>query len=160
MGLNAFMTRLAAILALLAIAAGSHAAAQDFESYQQRQRDLVGLAAVFGDLHHVRRYCDPRAEADVWRERMKKIIELEAPLAEAREEMVAAFNRSYRSAQRRFPRCDRRARDYAAARAAQGDEIVNRLKAPLYEAMEQETSPFAVGGAPETSATIDPIRQR
>lgn len=154
------MTRLAAIsAALITCAAAFAAAAQDYETYQQRQRDLVGLSAVFGDLHHIRRYCDPRYEADVWRERMKRIIELEAPLPEAREEMVAAFNQAYRSAQRRFARCDRRARDYAAGRAAQGDEIVERLKAPLYDALAQESDPFALTDAPDANAAIEPLRR-
>lgn len=155
------MKSIVAMLAAFAIAAGlSAAAAQNYETYQQRQRDLVGLSAVFGDLHHIRRYCDPRHEADVWRERMKNIIELEAPLPEAREEMVAAFNRAYRSAQRRFPGCDRGARDYAAARAAQGDEIVERLKAPLYEALAQESDPFALTDAPNANAADEPVHRR
>ena len=80
---------------------------------------------------------------------MKTLIELEAPLPDARQEMIAAFNRSYRTAQRRHPLCDRGARDYAAAQAARAETLVARLTAPLYEALEQGEAPiFAV--SPET----------
>ena len=43
----------------------------------------------------------------------------------------------------RYPSCDRRARDYAAARAAQGDAIVRRLAQPLIEA-ERNAGPLIV----------------
>ncbi len=129
-------TGFAAAIILAALSTG--AAAQDLARYQQRQKDLVAVSAVFGTLHHVRRTCEPRLEADAWRERMKKLVELEEPQPAAREEMVASFNKAYRDAQRRHPVCDRRARDYAAARAAQGDAIIARLTAPLYEVMAED----------------------
>ncbi len=125
---------IAAVLLLLAPAVFSAPAwSQDLESYQQRQRDLASLATLFGELHHLRRSCEPRLEGDIWRERMKKMIELEEPQADEREALVQQFNKGYRGAQQRFPSCDRRARDYAAGRAAQGDEIVMRLSAALRE---------------------------
>jgi uncharacterized protein (TIGR02301 family) len=110
--------------------------AQDLEAYQQRQQDLSALAELFGELHHLRRTCDPGFEADVWRERMKKMIDLEEPQATEREALVQQFNKGYRAAQSRHPSCDRRARDYAAARAAQGDVVVDRLANALRDREE------------------------
>ena len=130
--------RTATLIAACFAAFAATANAQDFAAHQQRQQDLVALSGVFGTLHHIRRYCEPRAEADVWRERMKTMIELEAPQPAAREDMVRAFNRSYRNAQRRFPDCGRRARDHAASRALQADAIVERLTTPLYETASQD----------------------
>lgn len=138
-------------LALLA-APFSMASAQDLETYQQRQRDLSALAELFGELHHLRRTCDPRYEADVWRERMKKMIELEEPQDAEREQLVQGFNKGYRNAQRRYPGCDRRARDYAAGRAAQGDAIVTRLTEALRQEQEAESftaSPYVITPATE-----------
>ncbi len=109
------------------------AAAQDFNDYQVRKTDLVLLSSIFGELHHIRRHCDPRMEGDIWRTRMKKLVDLEEPQASAREEMVAAFNKSYRAAQDHFPTCSRQSRDHAAARAARGDAIIERLTASLVE---------------------------
>lgn len=105
--------------------------AQSLEAYQQRQADLSALASIFGELHHIRRTCEPRHEADIWRERMKKLIELEDPPQDPRVAMSASFNRGYNSAVRRFPSCNRRARDYAAARAATGDALIKQLSQSL-----------------------------
>ena len=133
---------IAALIAVLPLA--GHA--QDLQSYQQRQTDLANLAGLFGELHHIRRTCEPRYEADVWRDRMKKLISLEEPQSSEREAMVQQFNKGYRDARSRFSSCNRRARDYAASRAAQGDVIVSRLTEALHEA-EDETfgaSPYVL----------------
>lgn len=108
------------------------AAAQD--NYDARRAALVGLSEIFGELHHIRRMCEPGREADAWRNRMKRLIDLEQPAFDLREEMVAAFNGGYVSAQRNFPYCDRDAEDHAAARAANGEALVASLAAPLFAA--------------------------
>lgn len=131
------------VIAAFLMSLGS-AAAQDLETYQQRQRDLAALAELFGEMHHIRRTCEPRFEADVWRERMKQLIELEEPQAQEREALVQQFNKGYRGAQSRFPACDRRARDYAAARAAQGDAVVRRLSEALLEEDLAIASPYLI----------------
>ena len=126
---------LVALFGVSALTATTHA--QTFEDYQQHQSDLVALAAVFGELHHIRRNCDPRREADTWRERMKQLVELEEPQPAAREEMVAAFNKGYRNAQQRYRTCNRNARDQGARRAALGEAIVERLASELVAAQEE-----------------------
>lgn len=141
----------AAALLLIGLNAAS---AQTFDDYQQRQSDLVALSALFGELHHIRRHCDPRLEGDIWRERMKTLVELEEPQSAAREEMVAAFNKGYRGAQQRFSSCNRNARDHAAARAAQGEMIVERLTEPLVEAAAAERAAQEEGFVDE--ARFDP----
>lgn len=125
------------IAAFIAASLSQAASAQTFDDYQVRQSDLAALSSIFGELHHIRRTCEPRLEADVWRDRMKKLVELEEPQAAGREQMVAAFNKGYRAAQQYFPSCTRRARDHAAARAVRGEAIIDRLTEPLYEAMSE-----------------------
>ncbi len=120
------------------------AAAQSYEEYVERQRDLTVISAIFGEMHHIRRTCDPRYEADVWRERMKQLITLEEPDEQFREQLVAQFNDGYRKAQRAFSGCDRRARDYAAARAAQGEGIIRRLTASLEEEEQFVDGPLLI----------------
>jgi uncharacterized protein (TIGR02301 family) len=122
---------------LFAVAAVTPAVAQEGD-YGARKRSLVSLAQIFGELHHVRRTCDPDREADVWRNRMKRLIDLEEPSFDVRERMVGAFNDGYLSAQARFPYCDRDAEDYAAARAYAGEALVSNLTAPLYAAERGE----------------------
>jgi uncharacterized protein (TIGR02301 family) len=125
--------------------------------YQSRHRELVTLAGIFGELHHIRRSCDPRREADTWRDRMKKLVDLEEPRDVARNEMVASFNEAYSNAQNRFAGCDRDARDHAARRASEGDAIVVRLMAPLYEAVSEDGDLPAVWRG--TEAPVTEIRQ-
>lgn len=124
-------------LVLLVLIAAAPALAQEGD-YGARQRGLVSLAQIFGELHHIRRTCDPDREADIWRNRMKRLIDLEEPSFDVREQMVAAFNDGYVSAQSRFPYCDRGAEDFAAARAYAGEALVSNLTAPLFAAERGE----------------------
>lgn len=124
-------------LVLLVLIAAAPALAQEGD-YGARQRGLVSLAQIFGELHHIRRTCDPDREADIWRNRMKRLIDFEEPSFDVREQMVAAFNDGYVSAQSRFPYCDRGAEDYAAARAYAGEALVSNLTAPLFAAERGE----------------------
>jgi uncharacterized protein (TIGR02301 family) len=125
------------LLLLFLVGASAPAAAQEGD-YGARQRGLVSLSQIFGELHHIRRTCDPGREADAWRNRTMRLIELEAPAFEAREQMVAAFNDGYVSAQARFPACDRTASDYAAARAYAGEALISNLTAALFAAERSE----------------------
>ncbi len=147
---------LAALISVSSVATLTHA--QTLDDYQQHQSDLVALSAVFGELHHIRRQCDPRREGDIWRERMKQLVELEGPQPAAREEMVAAFNKGYRNAQQRFRTCSRNARDQAATRAALGEAIVERLVDELTAAQEDE----ALNNGPLLlqPSSPQPIRER
>ena len=120
-----------AFLATLTLAGAALAQSHTANEYQQRQDDLVELASVFGELHHIRRICEPRLESDIWRDRMKQLVDLEQPGFDAREEMVKRFNDGYRNAGDHFPSCTRRARDHAAARAVFARRLVGRLSAPL-----------------------------
>ncbi len=128
---------LIAILILATPVSTQEVAAQESE-WRDRQTALSGLAQIYGELHHIRRMCEPRDEADVWRDSMKKLIELEEPSFDVREAMVKAFNAGYSAAQNRYSYCDRQAEDFAAARAAQGDAYIRSLTAPLYEAMRDD----------------------
>lgn len=124
------------ILIILTVFLSLPAAAED--DYEARRAALTGLSRIFGELHHIRRLCEPEREGDFWRERMKSLIALEQPSFDLREEMVGSFNDGYASAQSRFPYCDRGAEDYAAARALAGEAIVSNLTGPLYEAERGE----------------------
>ena len=128
------------VLALLFALAATPAPAQRID-YVQRAQDLESLSRVFGELHHIRRLCEPRREAEVWRNRMRKLVELEQPQPALRDRMVAAFNAGFRDVEARFEFCDEDARDYAAASAAQADAIVMRLTQPLYESLSQSGDP-------------------
>lgn len=132
----------AAFLVALATPAGA----------QSRGGDLQTLSRIFGELHHIRRTCEPEREADAWRNRMRRLVELEQPSAELRSRMVEAFNGGFRAAQERFPYCDRDARNAAAAAAASAEDVTQRLMAPLYDSLADQ-------GIVPPPATTTPIPQ-
>lgn len=134
------------ILIILTVFLSLPAAAED--DYEARRAALTGLSRIFGELHHIRRLCEPEREGDIWRDRMKSLIDLEQPSFDLREEMVGSFNDGYTSAQSRFAYCDRDAEDYAAARALAGEAIVSMLTASIYaeERGEEDESVNVVRG--------------
>ncbi len=107
-----------AAVAMCAAAAPAQAARPD---------DLTALAEVFGELHHVRRLCEPRREGDLWRERMKQLVRLEQPTAKLRGRLVSSFNAGFRNAQGRFSKCDRAAEQFTETRAAEGAALAAKL---------------------------------
>ncbi len=124
------------LLVAFALLLASPSWAQD--DFDARRHALTSLSTIFGELHHIRRMCDPDREGDLWRDQMKRLIDLEQPSFDLRDEMVGAFNAGYASAQDRFSFCDNDAEDYAAARAASGGALVDNLSAPLYAAARGE----------------------
>ena len=145
------MKRLLVIILSTCIALTGASAAQTFEDYRTRKANLIALAGIFGDLHHVRRMCEPAREADIWRNRMKSLITLEDPDDNGRAELVKTFNEKFRSARGRYRVCDRNARDFAAARAQEGDRLVNALIEPLHAAIERDaTRDASIDGANAT----------
>ncbi|MEO1015120.1 MAG: TIGR02301 family protein [Pseudomonadota bacterium] len=118
MGIRRLSIGIFGALAACVLAAPAHAARPD---------ELVALSAVFGELHHVRRMCEPKREGDLWRERMKQLVRLEQPTAKLRRRLVASFNDGFRSAQERYSECDRAAERFAEGRAGLGAEIAAKL---------------------------------
>ena len=59
--------------------------------------DLMRLSEILGSMHYLRGLCNPE-EKDRWREKMQKLIALEAGKEPQRKQkLTAAFNRGYRS---------------------------------------------------------------
>jgi len=130
------------VLAFCSVLLATPVSAQ--ETFEARASNLAGLSRIFGELHHIRRMCDPDREGDVWRDRMKRLIDLEQPSFDLRERLVRAFNEGYTLAQDRFSYCDNDAEDYAAARASVGEALVSNLTAPLYSAERGFDDPSVV----------------
>lgn len=136
--------------AVFVVASGAAAAAG-------RGDDLKSLARIFGQLHHIRRTCEPQREADVWRDRMRRMIELEEPYPTLRTEMIEAFNGGFRDAQARFPYCDRDARDAAAASARDAEDVTTRLITPLYDSLsDQSSAPVSADNVVPSGAPLQP----
>ncbi|MEL6790897.1 MAG: TIGR02301 family protein [Pseudomonadota bacterium] len=131
MSFNRPLLLLVAILATMAPLTWSPPVARgmvvQYEAYVQRQQDLIALAGIFGQLHYLRRTCNPKREANIWRERMQTLIELEQPDRDTHFQMVTRFNEGFDAMGQEFPTCTREAQRRSKDLAFEGNAIVQRL---------------------------------
>lgn len=69
--------------------------------YEQK---LERLAEILGALHYLRGLCVP-AEAQIWRQEMAQLIEVEAPGPDRRDRLVQAFNRGQSAFRESYRTC-------------------------------------------------------
>jgi uncharacterized protein (TIGR02301 family) len=67
-------------------------------------RDLQRLSEILGSLHFLRGICGAN-EGQKWRNEAQALIDAEAPSGERHEQMIASFNRGYRSFQQSYRTC-------------------------------------------------------
>ncbi len=83
------------------------AAAQDAEYMQgEYELQLLELAEILGALHHLRGNCLER-ESQTWRQEMQRLVQLEDPSDERKNEMTLRFNKGFADARRAHPKCTR-----------------------------------------------------
>ncbi len=66
--------------------------------------DLQRLAEILGALHFLRGICGTN-EGQKWREQAQSLIDTEAPTGDRHDQMIASFNRGYRSFQQSYRTC-------------------------------------------------------
>ncbi|WP_206453372.1 TIGR02301 family protein [Aurantimonas marina] len=72
-------------------------------------KSLNRLASILGSMHFLRTLCnDP--QASVWREKMRELIEAQAPNEADRRHLVASFNSGYRAFESTYRSCTPAAR--------------------------------------------------
>lgn len=90
------------------------------------------LAEIMGSVHYLQFTCLP-GESQVWRDRMSRLLELEAPQAGARRQsFVRAFNRGFTAEKRRNGACA----DIAASEqrlALAGRRVATRIRSLYVE---------------------------
>jgi len=91
-------------------------------------RDLQRLSEILGALHFLRSICGAN-EGQKWRSEAQALIEAEAPSGERRDQMIASFNRGYRSFQQSYRTCTPAA-DFAIRRyLEEGAKIAREITA-------------------------------
>src|SRR6516165_4709352 len=93
-----FPAVLALILACAAVPARAQDAAAPFDG------DLQRLAEILGGLHYLRGICGAN-EGNKWRNEMQALIDAETPSGQRRSQMIAHFNRGYRTYQQSYRTC-------------------------------------------------------
>ena len=128
-----------ALLGLLCISQAFAPSAAQFgvpdaqEHFNARQGDLIQLSESLGALHRLSQVCGRYGEGDLYRERMKQVVEGESPPRFTREAMIGAFNRSFRQTSARHLACGRAAEQSFREEAYAALQVNNRLYAPLQQ---------------------------
>jgi uncharacterized protein (TIGR02301 family) len=116
---------------LLAAATASGAAAQgaiitpDTKPYDDR---LMRLSEILGAVHYLRELCGAN-DGQMWRERMRELMDAEGSTALRRAKLTRSFNSGYRSYSRTYNSCTASAQTAITKFLAEGAEIADALKA-------------------------------
>lgn len=114
-------TGIAAVILAAALASAVHA--QDRTPDQKKQ--MLDLAYVLGEAHALKEACAP--DDQTWRERMQRMLEVEAPDADFEAQLTTRFNDGFSARHADFPKCDPRAAKLEAKVAAQGEVLAKAL---------------------------------
>ncbi|MGB6443089.1 MAG: TIGR02301 family protein [Thermoplasmata archaeon] len=90
--------------------------------------DLQRLSEILGSLHFLRGICGSN-EGQKWRDQAQSLIDAEARSGERHDQMIASFNRGYRSFQQSYRTCTPAA-DFAIRRyLEEGAKIAREITA-------------------------------
>ncbi len=122
-GLRSFAA--AALFGALAIAGASPARAQagDSKPYDEQ---LLRLAEILGSVHYLRELCSAN-DGQMWRDRMKELLDTEGGTALRRARLTRSFNQGYRSYRRTYVTCTPSAQSSIERFLSEGIEIGDGL---------------------------------
>ncbi|EBV3600137.1 TIGR02301 family protein [Salmonella enterica subsp. enterica serovar Virchow] len=103
----------------LAPAAGARAAEAPYDA------GLLRLAEIMGSLHFLRNLCGETGAT--WRDRMEALMTTEKPDAARRAQLVANFNRGYRSFSSTYAACTPQALEAINRYTAEGEKLASDL---------------------------------
>ena len=119
--------RLGAAIALSAAtilpAAGQPSVSPDNKPYDDR---LLRLSEILGAVHYLRELCGAN-EGQVWRERMRELVDAEGSSALRRAKLTRSFNNGYRSYSRTYNACTPSAQTAIVRFLTEGSEIADGL---------------------------------
>ena len=97
--------------------------AADSRPYDER---LMRLSEILGAVHYLRELCGAN-EGQVWRDRMKELMDAEGSSALRRAKLTRSFNNGYRSYSRTYNSCTASAQTAINRFLAEGTEIADGL---------------------------------
>lgn len=121
------MARLGAALVLTGLAAlpaaGQTSAGPDTRPYDDR---LMRLSEILGAIHYLRELCGAN-EGQLWRDRMRELMDAEGSSALRRAKLTRSFNNGYRSYSRTYNACTASAQTAITRFLTEGSEIADGL---------------------------------
>jgi uncharacterized protein (TIGR02301 family) len=118
--------RLAALLSIVALAFAPLAAAQ--ERAPAERQVLLDLAYTLGEAHALRQACEGEGD-QYWRDRMARLIEVEAADEGFNGQLQSRFNAGYNNRTAEFPSCTPESKKALVGTAAKGQGLAGRLAA-------------------------------
>ncbi len=88
------------VIVMLLVAAGS-VSAQDSKPYDEK---LLRLSEILGAVHYLRELCGAD-EGQLWRDRMRELMDAEGSTALRRARLTRSFNRGYQGYSRTYRTC-------------------------------------------------------
>ncbi|MHA6289293.1 TIGR02301 family protein [Maricaulis sp. CAU 1757] len=133
------MRHLVFSLALAGLAAGAAPAQKPgldpvgFNDEVDRGRTLPYLAHTLGELHYLAYACEGE-QAQQWRNRMVRLLDMEAPSdGRLRARMVDSFNAGYRAQQRYRTRCGAEADAERRALGLRGRDLSEMMRSAYFD---------------------------
>lgn len=87
---------------------------------------LVDLAGVLGQSHAIRQACT-RQKDFRWRERMQRLLQVEAADQSLKNRAMLSFNDGFYAAKASYPACSKEAKAAAARLAQRGEKLAVEL---------------------------------
>jgi uncharacterized protein (TIGR02301 family) len=97
--------------------------AADSRPYDDR---LMRLSEILGAVHYLRELCGAN-DGQVWRDRMRELMDAEGSTALRRAKLTRSFNSGYRSYSRTYNSCTPSAQTAISRFLAEGTEIADGL---------------------------------
>ena len=115
-----------AAVCLMSASGGAKAAPGDVKPYDDK---LMRLAEILGAVHYLRELCSAN-DGQLWREKMKELLDTEGGTAIRRARLTRSFNQGYRSYRRTYVTCTPTAQSsierFLAEGIQIGDGLINR----------------------------------
>jgi uncharacterized protein (TIGR02301 family) len=115
-------TRIALALAAFTLMSGS-VRAIDTKPYDDR---LMRLTEILGAVHYLRELCHAN-DGQLWRDRVKELIDAEGASALRRAKLTRSFNQGYRSYSRTYTTCTPSAQTAIGRFLSEGAQISDAL---------------------------------
>jgi uncharacterized protein (TIGR02301 family) len=112
-----------AVCLALMIGAAAPVRAQDVKPYDER---LMRLSEILGAVHYLRELCGSN-DGQLWRERMRDIMEGEGSSALRRAKLTRSFNTGYRSYSRTYQSCTPSAQTAIDRFLTEGTQLADAL---------------------------------
>lgn len=119
-------TRICALLLAMAVMVSSASAQGTSGETRPYDDKLLRLCEILGAVHYLRELCGAN-DGQLWRDRMKELMDSEGSSALRRAKLTRSFNNGYRSYSRTYNTCSTSAQTAINRFLAEGAEVATGL---------------------------------